>query len=72
MSHVRAHNIDRIDTLDEKDKFFTDAKRLALDMSQNQTFATVRPLINFWAAFSPSREVGRFIFHTVYTAFKHH
>ncbi|KAF8513772.1 IgA peptidase M64-domain-containing protein [Gautieria morchelliformis] len=44
--------------LHEKDKFLTDAKRLALDMSQNQTFSTVQPLMNFWAAFSPSQESG--------------
>ena len=45
------------DTIHEKDKFLADAKRLALDMSQNQTFSTVQPLMNFWAAFSPSQEV---------------
>lgn len=42
----------------EKEKFLADAKRLALDMSQNETFSTVQPLMNFWAAFSPSREVS--------------
>ncbi|KAF8505368.1 IgA peptidase M64-domain-containing protein [Hysterangium stoloniferum] len=45
-------------TLDEKEKFIADAKRLAVDMSYNQTFSSVRTLMNFWAAFSPSRESG--------------
>jgi hypothetical protein len=48
-----------IDTTEEIDKFFTDAKRLADDVSQNQTFFTVRPLLNFWGAFTPSEEVSR-------------
>jgi hypothetical protein len=59
------YTLHRIDTIDEKDKFLADAKRLALDMSQNQTFATVQPLMNFWAAFSPSREVRYVNFLTV-------
>ncbi|GLB38192.1 putative igA Peptidase M64 [Lyophyllum shimeji] len=42
----------------ERDKFLEDAARLAGDISANQTFATVRPLLNFWAAFSPSKESG--------------
>ncbi|KAG8924811.1 hypothetical protein FRC02_010162 [Tulasnella sp. 418] len=42
----------------EKDKFFNDAYRLAHDMSHNQTFATVNPLLNFWAAFTASPESG--------------
>ncbi|KAF8583338.1 hypothetical protein K439DRAFT_1653512 [Ramaria rubella] len=45
-------------TVHEKARFLADAKSLALDMSQNQTFATVQPLMNFWAAFSPSQESG--------------
>ncbi|KAJ3563209.1 hypothetical protein NP233_g9086 [Leucocoprinus birnbaumii] len=45
-------------TTDEADKFFEDAKRLANDVSQNQTFYTVKPLINFWGAFTPSQESG--------------
>ncbi|EKM79164.1 hypothetical protein AGABI1DRAFT_106739 [Agaricus bisporus var. burnettii JB137-S8] len=45
-------------TIEEMDKFFTDAKRLADDISQNQTFFTVRPLLNFWGAFTPSEESG--------------
>lgn len=42
----------------EKDKFFADALFLAEDISANQTYNTVRPLLNFWAAFTPSRESG--------------
>ncbi|THU96670.1 hypothetical protein K435DRAFT_754775 [Dendrothele bispora CBS 962.96] len=45
-------------TVDEKDKFIEDAMRLADDISGNQTFNTVKPLMNFWAAFSPSEESG--------------
>ncbi|KAJ7863462.1 IgA peptidase M64-domain-containing protein [Mycena olivaceomarginata] len=36
---------------EERDKFFEDATR-------NQTFNTVKPLMNFWAAFTPSKESG--------------
>ncbi|KAF7357461.1 hypothetical protein MSAN_01342200 [Mycena sanguinolenta] len=43
---------------DERDKFFADAARLAEDISGNQTFNTVKPLMNFWAAFTPSKESG--------------
>ena len=46
------------DTESEKSKFFDDATRLAGEISQNQTFYTVGPLLNFWAAFTPSAEVG--------------
>ncbi len=46
-----------IDTVDEANKFFADAKRLADDVSKNQTFYTVKSLLNFWGAFSPSEEV---------------
>ena len=45
------------DVADERDKFIEDARRLAKDVSSNQTFNTVQPLLNFWAAFSPSKEV---------------
>ncbi|OBZ71631.1 hypothetical protein A0H81_08541 [Grifola frondosa] len=45
-------------TRDEKSKFIADATRLALDISSNQTFYTVKPLLNFWAAFTPSNESG--------------
>ncbi|KAJ7600264.1 IgA peptidase M64-domain-containing protein [Mycena floridula] len=44
--------------VEEKDKFFEDAMRLAVDISGNHTFNTVKPLLNFWAAFSPSTESG--------------
>ncbi|KAF9468663.1 IgA peptidase M64-domain-containing protein [Collybia nuda] len=45
-------------TDEEQDKFIEDAARLAEDISGNQTFSTVRPLMNFWAAFSASKESG--------------
>jgi hypothetical protein len=45
------------DTKDEKPKFVKDAQKLADDLAYNETFATVRPLMNFWAAFTPSNEV---------------
>ena len=45
------------DTSEEKGKFIEDALRLAEDISGNQTFYTVKPLLNFWAAFTPSKEV---------------
>ncbi|KAJ3729474.1 IgA peptidase M64-domain-containing protein [Lentinula raphanica] len=44
--------------LKEKDKFIQDALRLAEDVSSNTTFNTVRPLMNFWAAFTASEESG--------------
>ncbi|OJA21024.1 hypothetical protein AZE42_02333 [Rhizopogon vesiculosus] len=44
--------------MSERDKFLEDAMRLVTDLSANQTFATVRPLLNFWAIFSPSQESG--------------
>ncbi|KAF9499078.1 hypothetical protein BDN71DRAFT_1442591 [Pleurotus eryngii] len=43
---------------EERGKFIDDAMRLAQDISANQTFYTVKPLLNFWAAFSPSNESG--------------
>jgi hypothetical protein len=45
-------------TADERAKFVDDAMRLAEDVSRNQTFNTVQPLLNFWAAFTPSKEVS--------------
>ncbi|KAG9019278.1 hypothetical protein FRB90_004547 [Tulasnella sp. 427] len=45
-------------TSDESEKFFKDALYLAQDMSQNQAFAPLSPLQNYWAAFSPSPESG--------------
>ncbi|KAE9396151.1 cytochrome P450 [Gymnopus androsaceus JB14] len=44
--------------LEDKDKFMQDALRLAEDVSGNQTFHTVKPLMNFWAAFTASEESG--------------
>ena len=46
------------DVADERGKFIEDARRLAEDVSNNQTFNTVQPLLNFWAGFSPSKEVS--------------
>ncbi|KAJ7646200.1 IgA peptidase M64-domain-containing protein [Mycena rosella] len=43
---------------EERGKFIEDATRLANDISSNQTFNTVKPLMNFWAAFTPSNESG--------------
>ena len=43
--------------MEERGKFIEDALRLAEDISGNQTFHTVKPLLNFWAAFTPSKEV---------------
>ena len=54
-THIRT--LQPIDTSKEKDKFLGDALRLAEDISSNQTFYTVKPLLNFWAAFAPSKEV---------------
>ncbi|TFK93297.1 hypothetical protein K466DRAFT_478926 [Polyporus arcularius HHB13444] len=45
-------------TAEEKGKFVEDSLRLAEDISSNQTFYTVKPLLNFWAAFTPSKESG--------------
>ncbi|PFH54049.1 hypothetical protein AMATHDRAFT_73063 [Amanita thiersii Skay4041] len=42
----------------ERQKFLDDSLRLAEDISGNQTFYTVKPLMNFWAAFAPSNESG--------------
>jgi len=47
-----------LDTESERSKFFDDANRLVGEISQNQTFYTVKPLLNFWAAFTPSTEVS--------------
>ncbi|KAI5829045.1 hypothetical protein K523DRAFT_373203 [Schizophyllum commune Tattone D] len=45
-------------TEDEKDKFFDDATWLSEDITANVTFNTVKPLLNFWAAFTASNESG--------------
>jgi len=50
------------DVAEEREKFIGDALRLAEDVSKNQTFNTVQPLLNFWAAFSPSKDVLCFSF----------
>ncbi|KAF8319786.1 hypothetical protein DL93DRAFT_2053507 [Clavulina sp. PMI_390] len=42
----------------EHEKFLQDAHRLAKDLTANQTFAPVLPLLNFFAAYSPSVESG--------------
>ena len=47
-----------LDTESERSKFFDDATCLAGEISQNQTFYAVKPLLNFWAAFTPSAEVS--------------
>ena len=46
------------DTAEEESKFVADATRLAYDIAANQTFTTVKPLLNIWAAFSPSQDVS--------------
>lgn len=46
------------DTEADKDKFFSDAKFLATNLTDGQTFSDVLPLVNWWAGFSPSKEVG--------------
>ncbi|KAH7913957.1 IgA peptidase M64-domain-containing protein [Hygrophoropsis aurantiaca] len=45
-------------TANEREKFIKDAGRLAKDLSANQTFHTVTPLMNYWAVFTPSKESG--------------
>jgi hypothetical protein len=50
------------DMSEEQSKFMDDAARLAQDIIGNQTFSTVKPLLNIWAAFSPSNEVFTFCF----------
>ncbi|KIK98977.1 hypothetical protein PAXRUDRAFT_823257 [Paxillus rubicundulus Ve08.2h10] len=45
-------------TAEERHIFLDDASRLAQDMSANHTFFTVKPLLNFWAVFTPSKESG--------------
>ncbi|KZT11793.1 uncharacterized protein LAESUDRAFT_733773 [Laetiporus sulphureus 93-53] len=45
-------------TIEERQKFIDDATRLATDISSNQTFNTVKPLLNFWAVYVRSKESG--------------
>ncbi|KAF9265286.1 hypothetical protein L218DRAFT_924474 [Marasmius fiardii PR-910] len=42
----------------EKPKFLKDAMAFANDITTNHTFHSVQPLMNFWAAFTPSKESG--------------
>ena len=55
------------DTEDEEDKFFDDATWLSEDITANVTFNTVKPLLNFWAAFTASNEVFERMFMASYT-----
>ncbi|KAF9265266.1 hypothetical protein L218DRAFT_898916 [Marasmius fiardii PR-910] len=43
---------------EEKEKFIEDARYLAEELTTNQTFHSVKPLLNLWAAFVPSGESG--------------
>ncbi|KAI0315587.1 IgA peptidase M64-domain-containing protein [Amylostereum chailletii] len=43
---------------EERAKFIQDVVGLVGEISGNQTFHTVAPLLNFWAAFTPSKESG--------------
>ena len=52
---LRSYNA--TDVQEEKQRFINDAYALALEITGNQTFNTVKPLLNIWAAFSPSGEV---------------
>ncbi|KAI0642979.1 IgA peptidase M64-domain-containing protein [Trametes meyenii] len=45
-------------TAKERAKFLDDAHRLADGITNDQTFHTMKPLLNFWAVFSPSQESG--------------
>ncbi|KAL0569287.1 hypothetical protein V5O48_012674, partial [Marasmius crinis-equi] len=42
----------------EKSKFINDASTFAKDITTNATFHSVQPLMNFWAAFTPSNQSG--------------
>lgn len=56
----------RVDTEEEKDKFFADALFLATNLTDGQTFVDVLPVMNYWAGFSPSAEVCDII-RVIYT-----
>ncbi len=45
-------------TLEQKERFFSDAKRLTQDLFKGQTFASYLPLFNVHAVFTPSAESG--------------
>ena len=47
-----------LDTPEEKHQFFKDVKFLVDSISANQTYHTVAPLMNFWAAYTPSKQVS--------------
>ena len=57
LSHLLAAPRSRADRRSEYGKFILDATRLVEEISANQTFHSVSPLLNFWAAFTPSEEV---------------
>ncbi|KAK1227753.1 hypothetical protein PQX77_009224 [Marasmius sp. AFHP31] len=42
----------------EKSKFLNDASTFAKDITTNATFQSVQPLMNFWAAFTASKQSG--------------
>ncbi|KZV70411.1 hypothetical protein PENSPDRAFT_651554 [Peniophora sp. CONT] len=44
--------------LKEKKRFYDDVRFLVEAIAGNQTFYTVAPLLNFWAAYTPSKESG--------------
>ncbi len=47
------------DTKQEESKFFRDAQHLSHDLVRDEgAFALVRPMINLWAMFVPSNEMG--------------
>ncbi|VDB91819.1 unnamed protein product [Peniophora sp. CBMAI 1063] len=43
---------------EEEGQFFDDVRFLVEAIARNQTFYTVAPLLNFWAAYTPSKESG--------------
>lgn len=45
----------------EKDKFFDDAMALATELTDGRTFADVLPVMNWWAGFTASNEVGLWV-----------
>ncbi|KZV70391.1 hypothetical protein PENSPDRAFT_579420 [Peniophora sp. CONT] len=45
-------------TSEERHQFFKDVKFLVDAIAANQTYHTVAPLMNFWAAYTPSKQSG--------------
>ncbi|KAJ3415593.1 hypothetical protein HDV05_004644, partial [Chytridiales sp. JEL 0842] len=45
-------------TVNERERFFADMRRLTDDMFTGPTFVSTRPLFNIWAVFQPSQESG--------------